>query len=122
VILLIRQEQGKRRRKMVKLSILLFTLLLFAGMGAEVALAQNVHFLKSGATLENDGDLSCTFRIAGLGDNESITVTCSADATAAYACFNKGGNHPQASNKESVSGPVSGSGDFHFRPKWTGEW
>jgi hypothetical protein len=26
-------------------------------------------------------------------------VTCSADATAVYACINGGGNHPKATNK-----------------------
>jgi hypothetical protein len=76
------------------------------------AWAANPHFINQDAGIENDGDLSCSFKIAGLGDNVTITVTCSANASAFYACFNRGGKHPQASNKEESAGPVSGSGDF----------
>lgn len=68
--------------------------------------------MREDASLLSDGDLSCTFKIAGLGDNETITITCSADAQAFCACFNRGGNHPQAANKEDAAGPVSASGDF----------
>ena len=34
------------------------------------------------------------------------------DGKATYACINKGGNHPSATNKETVAGPVSASGTF----------
>jgi hypothetical protein len=53
---------------------------------------------------------------AGLGTTVSTEAfSCSADATADYACINGGGNHPKATNKETVSGPVSGGGNFPVR-------
>jgi hypothetical protein len=52
------------------------------------------------------------FKIAGLGDNVTITVTTSADATAVYACQNNGGNFPADPKKTTTTGPVSASGDF----------
>ena len=77
-----------------------------------VALAQNPHFLKASASLSSDGDLTVSFKEAGLGNNLLITYVASASATAEYACINKGGNHPQAANKETVTEPVSATGTF----------
>jgi hypothetical protein len=79
---------------------------------ASIALAQNPHFIRAESGLTNSGALTATFKIAGLGDSETISVTLSADATAQYACFNRGGHHPEATNKETVSGPVSATGLF----------
>ena len=80
---------------------------------AGVALAANPHFLRATASgPAANGDLTVNFKIAGLGDNETITVTASADATAVYACRNNGGNFPSDPKKTEVSGPVSASGDF----------
>jgi len=79
---------------------------------ATAAFAQNPHFLRASADVNSSGDLVGSFRIAGLGNNETITVTLSADATAQYACFNNGGKHPSATNKETVTAPVSASGEF----------
>lgn len=79
---------------------------------ASIAAAQNPHFLRAASGLTNGGALTANFKIAGLGNNETIQVTLSADATAQYACFNRGGHHPQATNKETVSGPVSATGEF----------
>jgi hypothetical protein len=80
---------------------------------AAPAFAQNPHFLRAGASgPDEDGNLTCTFKIAGLGDTVTTTVTCSADATAVYACRNNGGNFPEDPKKQEVSGPVSASGPF----------
>jgi len=81
-------------------------------LGVSVATADNPHFVQQDASIQNDGDLACSFKVAGLGTNETIAVTCAADASAFYACFNRGGNHPQASNKEESAGPVSNTGEF----------
>lgn len=72
--------------------------------------AQNAHFLSSSAALSTTdlGDLVVSFREAGLG-NGDVTYTASGNATATYACINGGGNHPSASNKATVGGPVSGT-------------
>ena len=40
---------------------------------------------------------------AGLGDNQNVTYNLKADTTGTWGCVNKGGNHPQASNKEDFS-------------------
>jgi hypothetical protein len=81
-------------------------------LGVTAALAQNAHFVRASADVSNSGDLVASFKIAGLGDSETILVTLTADGTAQYACFNGGGKHPQATNKETVSGPVEASGEF----------
>ena len=80
---------------------------------ASVALAASPHFLRASASgPDTNGNLAVNFKIAGLGDNQTITVTASADATAVYACRNNGGNFPSDPKKTEVSGPVSASGDF----------
>jgi hypothetical protein len=80
---------------------------------ASPASASNPHFLKASASGPNSaGQLSVDFKIAGLGDTVTTTVTASADATAVYACRNNGGNFPADPNKTEVSGPVSASGQF----------
>jgi hypothetical protein len=78
-----------------------------------VILAQNPHFIRASASgPDANGDLSVNFKIAGLGSTVTTTVTASADATAVYACRNKGGNFPSDPKKTEVSGPVSASGEF----------
>jgi hypothetical protein len=80
------------------------------------AQADSPHFIKASATINNDGQLVCSFKEAGLGNTlTTANVSCSADATAVYQCFNNGGNHPKAGNKETVGGPVSNGGAFPVR-------
>jgi len=75
--------------------------------------AASVHFVQASASGPDEaGNLAVNFKIAGLGDNQTITVTASADASAVYACQNNGGNFPSDPKKTAVSGPVSASGDF----------
>jgi hypothetical protein len=83
---------------------------------AAVALADSPHFIKASATINNSGQLVCSFKEAGLGTTlTTANISCSADATAVYQCFNNGGNHPKAGNKETVGGPVSNGGAFPVR-------
>lgn len=80
------------------------------------ALADSPHFIKADASVDAAGNLVCTFKEAGLGTTVATeAVTCSADASAVYACINGGQNHPKAANKATVSGPVSGGGVFPVR-------
>jgi hypothetical protein len=80
---------------------------------AGTALAQNDHFIRATASgPDASGNLTVSFKIAGLGSNETITVTASADGTAVYACRNNGGNFPADPKKTTVSGPVTASGEF----------
>jgi hypothetical protein len=87
-----------------------------AALAVPAALADSPHFIRASASIDNSGNLVCTFKEVGLGNTATTEfVTCSADATAVYACLNGGGNHPQAANKETVSGPVGGGGEFDVR-------
>ena len=80
---------------------------------AAPAQAASPHFVKtSAAGPAADGTLSVAFKVAGLGDAVTTTVTASADATAVYACRNNGGQFPSDPKKQEVSGPVSASGEF----------
>jgi hypothetical protein len=98
---------------MKKLSILTLTMIALSGFMATTVRAQNPHFLRCGASgVNSDGTLDASFRIAGLGSNQSITVTASADATATYACLNNGGQCPNAANKSTVTGTVTAQGTF----------
>ncbi len=58
-----------------------------------------------------------SFKDAGLGTGTtSIQITLSvATATATYQCFNGGGNHPKAANKETVSTSLTTTGTFPVR-------
>jgi len=57
----------------------------------------------------------CSFKEAGLGNVPTADITCSASATVVYQCFNNGGNHPKAGNKETVNADVSAGGTFPVR-------
>lgn len=82
-------------------------------LAAGPAMATSPHFVSTSAEFQGSGpNLNVNFKEAGLGNNQLINYTASADATAVYACINGGGNHPKAANKETVSGPVSASGTF----------
>jgi hypothetical protein len=79
------------------------------------------HFSNLGASIDlttsgtPQGTLIVSFRESGLGNSPtpgSVQVEVTAEATAEYACLNGGGKHPQAANKETVNGPVGGTGDF----------
>jgi hypothetical protein len=81
---------------------------LFAGSPADAA-APKFHSVES--SVNNSGALEVDFDERGLG-NENVTYTLTADATALYACLNKGGKHPQAANKEAFEGQATGGGSF----------
>jgi len=72
------------------------TLLLLTGLPAW---AGSPHFVDDQTTLSVDGNtLTVVGKIAGLGDEDQVHVVLTADA----ACFNRGGNHPRATNKQAV--------------------
>ena len=98
--------------------LVLASLLVVVGVFAAVPAAQadSPHFLRASATINNSGQLVCTFKEAGLGNTLTVAdISCSADATAVYQCFNNGGQHPKAGNKETLGGPVSNDGQFPVR-------
>ena len=87
------------------------------GLTAGIASAQNPHFISSNFDVNSTGSLVCDFKEAGLGNTlATAEITCgSPSATATYFCINRGGNHPQAGNKETVTGAVSATGSFPVR-------
>ena len=87
--------------------------MMLAGLvwAAAPALAVSPHFISASASLSGT-NLVVSFKETGLGSNQNINYTASADATATYVCVNKGGGNPSASNKTTVNGPVSASGTF----------
>jgi hypothetical protein len=74
--------------------------------------ADSPHFTRASASLDGDGNLVVSWKEAGLGTNALISYIASADAVVSYSCVNRGGQCPQAANKEDVAGPVSSTGDF----------
>jgi hypothetical protein len=62
----------------------------------------------------SNGALSVFIDEAGLG-NATVNYTLTWSATADYGCINGGGNHPQASNKETTSS--GGATTFSETPK-----
>jgi hypothetical protein len=80
-------------------------------VAAPSAFATSPHFNSASAGLSGT-NLVVSFKEAGLGTNQNIAYTASANASATYVCVNKGGGNPSASNKTTVQGPVSASGVF----------
>jgi hypothetical protein len=69
---------------------------------------QGAHFFSASASVSSStGALLLTWDEAGVGQqlvNYSVDIV---SQSAIYACFNNGGNHPQASNKVGPTGPSS---------------
>ncbi len=82
-------------------------------MAVTTVFAADAHFISASASVTKSGDLVVSWKEAGLGDDVNINYTASANATADYGCLNGGGNNPEATNKETVEGPVSSSGTFN---------
>ena len=72
------------------------------------------HFHSAKSSLTNAGALVVSFDERGLG-NDNVTYSVTADATALYACINRGGKNPSAANKQSFEDEVSGGGSFEVK-------
>src|SRR5215204_6597429 len=72
------------------------------------------HFASASGAVNSAGALVVSFDERGLG-NDNVTYTLTADATALYACINRGGKNPAAANKQSFEGQVSGGGSFEVK-------
>jgi len=100
---------------MRRFTILTITMLALTSFMASSVRADSPHYLHgtpSTTGIDGNGDLPVKFTIAGLGDNVTINMTVTADTTTTYVCQNKGGNCPNAANKETVSGPETVTGQF----------
>jgi hypothetical protein len=101
---------SKSLRWIVVATVALVTSMAFSA----AALADAPKFHSATSSVNNAGALVVSWDERGLG-NENIDYTLTADATAVYACLNRGGNHPQAANKETVAGAVSAGASFEPR-------
>ena len=86
-------------------------------LSAQVALADSPHFLYANSSIGSGGALTVSFKEVGLGSTVSTeNITLSVDsATALFQCWNNGGKHPKAGNKETVSTSLETSGQFPVR-------
>jgi hypothetical protein len=87
---------------------------LLVALAGTFAWAVAAKFHSAVSFVNNSGALVVSFDERGLGD-ENIDYTLNANATALYACINKGGHNPDASNKQQFEGQVSGG--FSIEPK-----
>ena len=97
---------------MRKIGIIAVLSLMALALAAVPALAQSGHFVTGGANALRisgpaaNGDLTISGKVAGLGGT-TFEIEVTADATAEYACQNRGGEFPNDPKKQTVSGPVS---------------
>ncbi len=98
----------------VTIAALIAVAALTLGVVAASAATSGAHFVSASGSVNDAGALVVNWDEAGLG-NQNIDYTLTADASATYACINGGGNHPKATNKETVQGQVSTGGSFQAR-------
>ena len=72
-----------------------------------VAPAADSASLTSAQTTTALPDLLFTWTEVGLGNNISVTYKIQSDVTATFGCVNNGSNHPNATNKTTVTEPVT---------------
>jgi hypothetical protein len=63
------------------------------------------HFFSASASVGSNGALLLSWDEAGVGQQQVNYSVDIISQSAIYACFNNGGNHPQASNKVGPTGP-----------------
>lgn len=101
-------------RKGSKIGILTTLLLATLMVVASPALAGSAKFHSATSSVNSSGALVVNWDQRGVGEGD-ITYTLTADATALYACINRGGHNPDAANKQSFEGDVAGGGSFQAK-------
>ncbi len=84
---------------------------LFLGLMATSAMAASPHFINASAARDGN-DPVVSWKEAGLGDNQNIDYTATADFSRTDSCVNNGGNVPSDPKKTVTSGTVSVTGTF----------
>ncbi len=75
-----------------------------------LAWAVSPHFVGKVTASSSGTTVQVCWKEAGVGANQNIDYTASANATATYVCKTNAGTCPNAANKTTVNGPVSSSG------------
>ena len=85
--------------------------LVFAGVLAISAATASAaaNFKSSSFSVNNQGQLVCSYDVSGLGNVSSTLGTCGGTNTAVYQCINNGGKNPAAGNKSTSTGDVGTS-------------
>lgn len=96
---------------MRRLSTFAVAAILALALFAQAALAANPHFVRASATRQGQS-LVVSFKEAGLGNNQTVTIQASADFSRTDSCVNKGGKVPSDPKKTVTQGTVSKSGNF----------
>src|SRR6266513_2802189 len=88
-------------RRFVILAIAVTGLLAFGATTASAA----ANFKSQSFSVNNQGQLVCSFDVSGLGNVSSTQGSCTASSTTAdYQCINNGGKNPAAGNKHTSTG------------------
>ena len=74
----------------------LLSLLVFSA----VAVAASPHFIGTPTATVTDDSLTVTFKAAGLGNAAGATFNLTGNVEVFSRCYNRGGNKPQADNKQ----------------------
>ena len=94
-----------RQQRFLIVTLVLVGVLAFGAATASAA----ANFKSSSFSVNNQGQLVCSYDVSGLGNVSSTTGTCSGTNTAVYQCINNGGKNPAAGNKTTVTGNTSTS-------------
>ncbi len=84
------------RRGMIVVATVIATM----AIGATAAWADSPHIVGSPSTSVSGNTLTLSASVAGLGNASSATFTLQGPVTVSSRCYNKGGNKPQAANKQ----------------------
>ena len=92
-------------RRISILTLAIAGVLIFAVAAASAA----ANFKSSSFSVNNQGQLVCSYDVSGLGNVSSTTGTCGGSNTSVYQCINNGGKNPAAGNKSTSTGDVGTS-------------
>jgi hypothetical protein len=82
------KDNAKSKKQLIVPAI---TAALVLTLAPTMAFAQNPHFIgQPDCEVDNDGNLDCSGRLAGLGNVEGVDANLVADVTATFACDNPG--------------------------------
>ncbi len=94
-------RSGKHRKPRSKGHVLIATAVFLAiGLMTQVASADNPHFIGTPKATVSGNSLTVTFKAAGLGNGPYAEFSLTGSVDVFSRCYNRGGNKPQADNKQ----------------------
>ena len=94
-------RSGKHRKPRSKGHVLIATAVFLAiGLMTQVASADNPHFIGTPKATVSGNSLTVTFKAAGLGTGDYADFSLTGSVDVFSRCYNRGGNKPQADNKQ----------------------